>query len=729
MKFASQETAKVKLDLFENKLVYAYNEAFEANVKLPLKVTLVSEATSYISNDQCYADHTPTTLGYYWINDNKCLRTAKGLVFKRVKKEQSIQTQLNTNNNTLIYQNIDWKNSVKPVGEKEYRFDKISQINGLLNKTSDNTWYLEIRGRKFILLKDGLEFSYEYDSETGFELINNSISYYNRPLTNVDLDSFKVLNCNYAIDKSTAFCGNEALLNADIGTFKVLTHSLAKDKNQVYYFSSVLKYADSESLQLFEDPTNIFYRDKNYIFQGEYILIGADVGTFKTKGEIFGVDKNHVYRFSEQLQYVDASTFEIINKTYFKDKNNIYCSLFAGLSEVKVCKSDPSFKDLTNGYYKLKNNIYYFNDDGQSVRISNNNKNFTMLSCGWAKDNTILFLNGEKVYHGNTSSVKILSESYAFVNKKIFWRNEEIENADPSTFIIDVCDFAMDKDHIYHAGKQIEGSNPSSFKQLDAFFFTDKSNVYLISEYDAYYFLNIKNIDTSKIEILQSGFFKTNKAIYCDEKQITGADPLTFELIQGGFSHDKNSVYYLEKKLSGLNPQKLNILNHQFIRDEEFVYYYDVKLNLNAKNCVLISDDFIKDKKKVYYKETLIKKADAESFEIINHWFQKDKYRLFHQTTPLELNPNTVKVNDIYAFDEHYIYFSDHKIEGVDIASFEVLSNNFSRDKFHVYYMEKILKEVDAPSFQIMSYSAFKDKNNVYTFKQGEFIIDENGNS
>ncbi|MCF6361709.1 MAG: hypothetical protein L3J29_13235 [Cyclobacteriaceae bacterium] len=133
----------------------------DVNVKLPLQAKLISEATSYINKQQYLLDYNPTTLGYCWINDNKCLRTAKGLILKRVKKEQPIQAQSSINNK-LTYQIVDWQKSVKPTGERKYTFDKISQINGILNKTNDNTWYLEIAGRKFTILKDELEFFYEY---------------------------------------------------------------------------------------------------------------------------------------------------------------------------------------------------------------------------------------------------------------------------------------------------------------------------------------------------------------------------------------------------------------------------------------------------------------------------------------------------------------------------------------------------------------------------------------
>jgi len=156
MKFTYQKTSKIKLNLYENKLVYLHNEN-DADVKFPLQVKLISEATSYINKQQCLLDYSPTTLGYYWIDSNKCLRTTKGLVFKRAKKEQAVQAQLSTNNK-LTYQVVDWQKSVKPTGEKEYTFGKVSQENGILNKASDNTWYLKIGGRKFTILKDELEF-------------------------------------------------------------------------------------------------------------------------------------------------------------------------------------------------------------------------------------------------------------------------------------------------------------------------------------------------------------------------------------------------------------------------------------------------------------------------------------------------------------------------------------------------------------------------------------------
>ncbi len=730
MKFAIKSTSKLKLNLFENKLVYLHNDKLEANEKLPLKVVLTANDTvMYCYENERFLDYSPETLGYYWINKNKCLRTNKGLVFKTTTKKEAVQTRINKEK-TITYQNIDWEKSVKPTDEKEYTIKEVTSLKTTLNKSGNNEWYIEVEGKKTIILNNDLEFSYEYEEETGFELIDNTISYYSRQLSNVDIDSFKVLNCNYAIDKNNVFNGNDMLPNVNVATFKVLNYNLAKDKNQVYHFSSILADANPESLQLFANPHSLFFKDKNHIFQGDTIIIGADIDTFKPIGEMFAIDKNHVYRFSKRLKNIDANTFEIISDSYFKDKDHIYLNTHI---TIIIAKSDVSFQDLGDGYYSLKDSIYHQDYGGANKKISNDITNFKTLSFQWAKDSTTLFYTGKEIYKGDTSTVKILDDYFhIIVHKKVFFYGEEylmakeIINIDITTFTTFSLGLAKDKNHLYFMGERIKNALPNSFEQIDKCHFKDKNNFYTINERFSQ-LTHIKNIDTSTLKILKRGYIKTKEVVYCDEGKITGADPNTFRIleIKGYYSCDKNSVYYLGKKLKKLNIEKLKILNHQFICDDKIVFYENIKLDLNAKDCILLTENFIKDKNKVYYEKTLIKNADAESFEVINNWFQKDKNRLFHLTVPLKLNPNTVKIEEqIYAFDEHSVYFSEQKIEGVDMASFQVLNANFSKDKFHAYYMEIALKEVDAPSFKIMGSSVFQDKNNIYTFKQGEFVVD-----
>ncbi len=725
MKFTVKSNSKLRLNLFENKLVYLHNDKLEAKVKLPLEIVITSDdAVIYTYENKCFLDYSPKTLGCYWINNTKCLRTSKGLVFKTTTKKDAVQTLIKKDK-TVIYQNIDWQKSTRPTNEKEYIFEKAANLKVILNKSKANKWYLKMGSRKVSILINELEVFYRYDYETGFELINDTITYNDRLLLNVDINSFKVLNYNYAIDKNIAFCGDNKLPDVDIATFEVLTLNLAKDKNQVYSSSRILQHADSESLRLFDNHNSLYFRDKNYIFSGDTVIIGADVDTFKTIENTFGIDKNYVYQYGRRLDHIDAKTFEIINNTY-RDKNGIY---YGWLLETKLCEKDVSFQDLGEGYYTLKDAVYHYNSE--SKKISNDIAHFKILSFGWAKDNTTLFCDGEKIYKGDVSVVKILDEDYVMTHNKVFYYVDqfvkEIVNVDILTFVTLPLGFSKDKNELYFEGKILKNASPDSFEQLNELSFKDKNNIYLVKSWDSHYELcHIKNIETATVEILGQAYIKNKEVVYCDENQIIGAHPRTFKVIEGGYySYDKNSVYYVGKKLSKLNAQKLEVINYQFIRDDKIVFYKDVKLDLDAKDCILLTDDFIKDKNNIYYKESLIKDADAESFEVINHWFQKDKNKLFHHTIPLELNPSTVKIDhEIYAFDAHHVYFSKHKIKGVDIASFQVLTPNFSKDKFYVYRMEKTLKGVDAPSFQIMGYSVFQDKNNSYTIKQGKFVID-----
>jgi len=492
MKLSYKSTSIIRLDQFENNLANSHNNTYKTDIKLPLEVVLVSDdAVIYTHKNEHFIDYSPETLGYYWITKNKCLRTCKGLVFKTSTKNDAVQT-LVKEDKTTIYQKIDWQNSIRPAEEKEYTFKKTTQLKALLNKSGTNKWYLKVDGKKVIVLNYNLEFLYEYNEETGFELINSAILYYNRPILEADINSFKVLNYNYAIDKNTAFCGGNPLPKVDITTFKALTHSLAKDKNQVYYGSSILKHADAESLQLFNNCHSSFFKDKNHVFEGETIVIGADLQTFKPVGEIFGVDKNHVYRFAKPLQQVDVNSFEIINSAYFKDKNNIYCNSYN--DKIKVCKNEDSFKDLNEGYYQLNDAIYHHNCGDESKKISDDYTHFSTLSFQWAKDSTTLFYNGKKIHKGDVSGVKILDDGFHIIthNKVFFYGNEymvieEMKNVDIATLTTFSLGLSKDKNHLYFMGKIVKNALPNSFEHVGTHYF--KVSILLTTAFMSYFAL------------------------------------------------------------------------------------------------------------------------------------------------------------------------------------------------------------------------------------------------
>lgn len=129
--------------------------------------------------------------------------------------------------------------------------------------------------------------------------------------------------------------------------------------------------------------------------------------------------------------------------------------------------------------------------------------------------------------------------------------------------------------------------------------------------------------------------------------------------------------------------------------------YYSVFEGADAKTFSVIGSSFVKDKDNVYYitrrNNTALKSADPKTFEYIG------------ESYPF-----------VYAKDKKNVYavekFGDpvYLIANADPATFELLSDNYSKDKNHIYFQEKPAKGIDVKTFEILDYFHVKDKNNIY---------------
>lgn len=142
-----------------------------------------------------------------------------------------------------------------------------------------------------------------------------------------DLESFKVLNDYYAMDKNNvygcfAWYGDTGgfttkvecrkLKEIDLKTFKSLSLDYAMDKNNVYYLNEV----------------------KN----GISIIKDADNKTFEIINKNLTKDKNSIYYKGEALNGVDVDSFEVINYYAAKDKNNCYRHYNDDFSKIDISK-------------------------------------------------------------------------------------------------------------------------------------------------------------------------------------------------------------------------------------------------------------------------------------------------------------------------------------------------------------------------------------------------------
>lgn len=195
-----------------------------------------------------------------------------------------------------------------------------------------------------------------------------------------------------------------------------------------------------------------------------------------------------------------------------------------------------------------------------------------------------------------------------------------------------------------------------------------------------------------------------NHAYYCG-RIIEGADPETFKPVNKEYSVDANSIFYMEKRRSNASPESLRILKGKFALDSD----------------------------SVYYSYESISEADPETFKILKKGYSRDKNYVFYENRTLHevQEPDQYKVLcHLWGRDSQRYYFKGAEIKGADYNSFQILrtssvSSSYAKDKNHVYYCSyfqskievSIIEGADIKTFKIVSNNmsgSAKDKNGFY---------------
>ena len=98
-----------------------------------------------------------------------------------------------------------------------------------------------------------------------------------------------------------------------------------------------------------------------------------------------------------------------------------------------------------------------------------------------------------------------------------------------------------------------------------------------------------------------NGYQMNNKAVYYNEKILSGADSASFSYIADFYTKDKNTVYYNNIKIKNSDSGTFEYLGYRYAKDKNSVYYSGKK----------------------------IRNADAKTFEIVDFYRAKDKNRYY----------------------------------------------------------------------------------------------------
>lgn len=340
---------------------------------------------------------------------------------------------------------------------------------------------------------------------------------------------------------------------------------------------------------------------------------GADADSFKDLGCGYGKDKYHAFAREEVIPGVSLNDFKLLDCHAAMDKDNVY------LGQYRLANSDPNSFEFLNYYYSRDANNVYYSDK----LIDNVNR-----------DDFSVFDDQKDDPYGFRWDINE-SQYYAKDGDHVYFLGDVIEDANPDTFVILESLYGKDELNVYYGGEKLNGRRPQSFK-----------------------FLNNARL---------FGYSKDDFSVYWGTgDRIEGADAETFELLRQpeeryaeiiGYGHDKDNVYYEGKKIEGE------------VDGPTFEFIYNLSGYLS----------YAKDKSGVYFLRTIDDVRIAQSIE--------------------EALPSNFKIvgNQYHSFpftrSGNNIYYWGKKLENVDAQTFEVVNYRYSKDKNSVFAMvEKVEK-------------------------------------
>ena len=442
-----------------------------------------------------------------------------------------------------------------------------------------------------------------------------------------------------------------------------------KDKNNIYYFSD----GKLEKVNLKIDVNNLEYLDDGNSVFSSYLRDGKNVYFVDNENGKIKIVKN-----------VDKNTFKVVNGNYGVDSKNVYYLGekldFVGLDGLKIFNED---------YLKDKKNVY-------EISVNDNDK----VTVKLIKNLNIDVATFEDIFGGlnykDKNAVYYVDENNGKVSLKI------LKGADPATFEFGII--SKDKNSVFIGNQKLEGVSSKGFEVLNDSldFVKDYKNVYFLDrESDGITYkvevLDTKGVDIPSFEFLGDSYnkyYRDKNNIYFlndrDEKmkleKLAGANPKTFEIMDGNFARDDKNLYIFEYKVDGIDSKTFETLNYEMIKDKNGVYFLE---NISEEN----------ENSEIKVKKLDSKGIDLKSFKNVDN-------------------------SDYYFKDKNGVYYENsenlHKIENVDLKTFEALDYDFAKDKNSVYYENKKLNEIDTSSFEKIEFNFIKDKNGLYKIDKND---------
>ena len=281
------------------------------------------------------------------------------------------------------------------------------------------------------------------------------------------------LGHGFTLKKDSLFFFDRPLDQVDIANFSVLDESYARDKNHIYYYAS-------------ERQSKDYFTTKKLSFE---IVQNARPETFTALGYGYGKDNIQGFYKGHIFEIKDAPSFELLDHHWMKDVKVAYAD------RIEIKDSDgESFELLSSPYAKDKNNVYFgegLHDGHTQIKIiSKNPATFSVLEHPYAKDAQSVFYFDEPIPGAEPTGFQILGHGYSRDIHEAYFQNQPMKISDPASFqpcrenenFNGTGAFARDKNNVYYQDRAIRNVDLPSFVILNEFYSKDKKAVYFTSE-------------------------------------------------------------------------------------------------------------------------------------------------------------------------------------------------------------------------------------------------------
>ncbi|GAA3770982.1 DKNYY domain-containing protein [Flavobacterium ginsengiterrae] len=220
--------------------------------------------------------------------------------------------------------------------------------------------------------------------------------------------------------------------------------------------------------------------------------------------------------------------------------------------------------------------------------------------------------------------------------KLVYFRYYIIKNADLDSFVQFPGSWAKDKKHCYSMHTRLRNADILTFEILNYTYAKDKNNVWTLAG-------RIPEADAETFEVCDDGKESTGITFVMSEQNIEGTRE---SFLPFGYGKDRNNVYYYDfapkiKIVKHAIPSSFKSLNDGYFGyDEKSVFCGKSilpKANPNTWKKLEENYFYSKDQNRIYYFNSLLKGADAASFEVV-------------------VVPSIFKTPNQYAKDKNYFY-------------------------------------------------------------------------